>query len=57
MGLLTTIVLGIAGSFVGGYLSHLMTHGIGAEIQSSSLIWSVVGAVVLLLGYSWVSKP
>lgn len=51
MSILTTMVLGIVGSFVGGFLGYLIFHKDAAEgfLQPSGLIGSVIGAVVVLL--------
>ncbi|MGB7323538.1 MAG: GlsB/YeaQ/YmgE family stress response membrane protein [Rubripirellula sp.] len=46
MGCLRTILLGIAGSFVGGAIGFLLQGG--SFIQSSGWIGSVVGAIILL---------
>jgi uncharacterized membrane protein YeaQ/YmgE (transglycosylase-associated protein family) len=56
MSLVMTIVLGVAGSFVGGFISSLITEGQVARFHASHLIWSIVGAVVLLVAYSWMQK-
>ena len=51
MGIGMTIVLGIAGSFLGGLLGYVLFNtdlGEGA-LQPSGIIGSVVGAVVVLL--------
>ena len=48
-----TIVLGIVGSFVGGFLGYLLFGkdlGEGA-LQPSGLIGSIIGAVIALLIY------
>jgi uncharacterized membrane protein YeaQ/YmgE (transglycosylase-associated protein family) len=51
IGLLGTILLGIAGSFVGGFLwelieyHHIETH----HFETAGLLGSIVGAIVLLL--------
>jgi uncharacterized membrane protein YeaQ/YmgE (transglycosylase-associated protein family) len=53
MGIGATIVLGIVGSFVGGFLGYLLFHhdkGEGA-LQPSGIIGSVVGAIIVLLVY------
>ena len=47
MGILKTLMLGIAGSFVGGLLGYLIQGG--SLIQSSGWIGSVLGAVALLM--------
>jgi uncharacterized membrane protein YeaQ/YmgE (transglycosylase-associated protein family) len=46
-----TIVLGVIGSFVGGFLGYLLFHKDAAEglLQPSGIIGSVIGAVVVLL--------
>lgn len=48
MGLLMTSVLGIAGSFLGGFLVALVTHHRVEEFNTAGLIGSVLGAVLLL---------
>jgi len=48
-----TIVLGIVGSFIGGFLGYVIFHkdlNKGA-LQPSGLIGSVIGAVIALLVY------
>ena len=51
MSILTTMVLGIVGSFVGGFLGYLIFHKDASEgfFQPSGLIGSVIGAIVVLL--------
>lgn len=46
LGCLRTILLGVAGSFVGGAIGYLFQGG--SLIQSSGWIGSVVGAIILL---------
>ena len=48
-GWITSIMLGIAGSFVGSFLGRLL--GMYGEGRPAGVLMSVVGAVVLLLGY------
>jgi uncharacterized membrane protein YeaQ/YmgE (transglycosylase-associated protein family) len=53
IGILGTIGLGIAGSFVGGFLGYVLFHhdvGQGA-VQPSGIIGSIIGAVLLLLAW------
>lgn len=49
-----TIVLGIVGSFIGGFLGYvLLGKDIGeGALQASGLIGSVIGAVIALLVYN-----
>lgn len=49
MGILMTIGLGVAGSFVGGFLTSLVTNHRVMDFHTAGAIGSVVGAVVLLL--------
>jgi uncharacterized membrane protein YeaQ/YmgE (transglycosylase-associated protein family) len=58
MGLLGTLVLGIVGSFVGGFLGYLI---FGKDIeegafQASGIIGSIIGAVVVLLLYRLATR-
>jgi uncharacterized membrane protein YeaQ/YmgE (transglycosylase-associated protein family) len=45
-GIVVTILLGIAGAMVGGWLGHVL--GIYGPDQPAGLIFSVVGAMLLL---------
>lgn len=47
MGWLGTIVLGIVGSFVGGFVLNLVT-GNGMELSPSGIIGSILGALIVL---------
>ena len=49
--ILMTIVLGIVGSFIGGFLGYLIFHkdASGGFVQPSGIIGSVIGAVIVLL--------
>jgi uncharacterized membrane protein YeaQ/YmgE (transglycosylase-associated protein family) len=53
-GWIFTIVLGIAGSFVGTFLGRLV--GLYGSGQSAGFIGSVVGAVVILAIYKALRK-
>jgi uncharacterized membrane protein YeaQ/YmgE (transglycosylase-associated protein family) len=51
MGWVMTIVLGIVGSFVGGFLMNVVMHNdaVGtSDFQPSGIIGSVIGALVVL---------
>ena len=57
MSIPATIVLGIVGSFVGGFLSTLLfNRGGGDLLRPSNLIGSIIGAVIALLVYNAVTK-
>jgi uncharacterized membrane protein YeaQ/YmgE (transglycosylase-associated protein family) len=53
IGIAATIVLGIVGSFIGGFLGYLLFHKDAADgfFQPSGLIGSIIGAVIALLIY------
>jgi uncharacterized membrane protein YeaQ/YmgE (transglycosylase-associated protein family) len=52
LGLVLTGVLGIAGSFVGGFIARIFSKPAdGALVHPAGLILSVVGALILL--YCW----
>ena len=48
-----TIVLGIVGSFIGGFLGYVLTHHNAKDgaFQASGIIGSVIGAIIALLVY------
>jgi uncharacterized membrane protein YeaQ/YmgE (transglycosylase-associated protein family) len=49
MGLLGTILLGIVGSFVGGFLWDLIEYHSLTPIHSVGIIGSIIGAVIVLI--------
>ena len=48
MGLLLTTGLGIAGSFIGGFLVSLVTDHRVTDFHTAGIIGSIIGALVLL---------
>ena len=56
MGLLMTMVLGVIGSFVGGFLASLITDTRVMDFNTSGLIGSVIGALVTLFVAGGVLK-
>ena len=58
MGLLGTAVLGIVGSFIGGFLGYILFGRDAADgaFQPAQLIGSIIGAVIALLIYRAVSS-
>lgn len=57
MGVGATIVLGMVGSFVGGFLGYVLFHhdGTHGALQPSGIIGSVIGSVIVLLVYRRVA--
>ena len=53
IGWLLTGVLGIVGSFVGGFISRLFSKPAdGALVHPAGLIMSVIGAIIVLVVYN-----
>jgi uncharacterized membrane protein YeaQ/YmgE (transglycosylase-associated protein family) len=55
MGLVATMALGVAGSFVGGFLGSLVTDRRVTDFHTAGLIGSILGAIAVLLIVSAVS--
>lgn len=53
MSVAATMLLGIVGSFVGGFIGYVLTHNDASDgaFQASGIIGSVLGAVLALLVY------
>jgi uncharacterized membrane protein YeaQ/YmgE (transglycosylase-associated protein family) len=58
MGVGGTLLLGLVGSFVGGFLGYLIFgHDIeDGAVQASGIFGSIVGAIIVLLLYRAVSR-
>ncbi len=58
MSIVMTILLGIVGSFVGGFLGYLIFHKDAQNgfLQPSGIIGSIIGAVIVLLIYTRVGR-
>ena len=58
MSILATILLGIVGSFIGGFLGYLLFHKDSQNgfVQPSSWIGSIIGAIIALLIYGAVQR-
>jgi uncharacterized membrane protein YeaQ/YmgE (transglycosylase-associated protein family) len=48
MGIGMTALLGVAGSFVGGFLVSLVTHNRVEDFNTAGVIGSIVGALLVL---------
>ncbi|MFS0794699.1 GlsB/YeaQ/YmgE family stress response membrane protein [Microbacterium sp. 1P10AE] len=58
MGILMTIVLGIVGSFVGGFLGFLIfgSDPMGGFLQPAGIIGSIIGAIIVLGIYVFATR-
>jgi uncharacterized membrane protein YeaQ/YmgE (transglycosylase-associated protein family) len=56
MGLVMTTLLGIAGSFVGGFLASLFTHTQAGMFHTSGILGSILGALAVLGVYLAVNN-
>lgn len=55
-GIIVTILLGIAGAFVGGYIGSLLGLGAVSGFNIGSLLLAIGGAVLLLVLYRVIKK-
>nr|PZN17581.1 MAG: GlsB/YeaQ/YmgE family stress response membrane protein [Pseudomonadota bacterium] len=56
MGFIATALLGIAGSFVGGFLASLIGGGRVLDLNTAGIIGSIIGALVVLAILGLVAK-
>lgn len=56
MGIVMTGLLGIAGSFVGGFVGSMLTGHSAMDLQTSGIIGSVLGALAILAIMSFAGR-
>ena len=54
-GCIVTMLLGVAGALLGGFLGRAM--GIYSPGEPAGIIMAVLGAIVILVGYRMVLRP
>ena len=55
-GWIATIILGIVGAFIGGIVSDLVTSGKPAIWSLPGLIWAVIGSLIVLVIWGFLTK-
>ncbi len=56
MGFILTTLLGVAGSFLGGWLGTMLHGGPANIAEPSGWIGSIIGAALLLFAYGFMRK-
>jgi uncharacterized membrane protein YeaQ/YmgE (transglycosylase-associated protein family) len=56
MGILMTIILGVAGSFVGGFVGTLVRPNETGGFRPGGIILSVLGAILLLFLWRMIQR-
>ena len=56
-GFIVTILIGIAGAFVGGYIGRALGFGSVTGFNLPSILLAVGGAVILLILYRVIKRP
>lgn len=57
MGCITTIIIGVIGSFVGGYLGSLFRGGPSDSFHPAGLLGAIIGSIIVLLIYRKLFAP
>lgn len=55
VGIFWTICIGVAGSFVGGFLSWIIGFG-GSPFEPAGFIMGIIGGIVCLFGWNYYQK-
>lgn len=53
VGFISTILIGVVGSFVGGLVKWMLSNGSGSPLQPSDWIMSILGGVLTCAIYRW----
>lgn len=56
IGCLGTILLGITGSVVGGFLASLLLGGFREGFQPAGFLGAILGGVIVLLIWRWMTR-
>ena len=56
MGIIMTTVLGIVGSFIGGFIGSLFSRTVVTQLSPAGIIGSVLGALAVLAIVGWIGR-
>ena len=48
MGIIKSAILGVAGSFLAGFIGSMLDKEPGTQLKPAGFVWSILGAVVLI---------
>ena len=54
-GIIVTILIGIVGAFIGGFIWNLLTGGGVSGLNIGSIVLAIIGSLILLAGYRMVA--
>jgi uncharacterized membrane protein YeaQ/YmgE (transglycosylase-associated protein family) len=57
MGCLATVILGVIGSWVGGFFGYLLWGGVERGIHPAGFLGALIGSVIVLLIYRRMVAP
>lgn len=55
-GVIVTIILGMVGAVLGGWISSAVTGVGGARLTFMGVVWAVIGSIILLWLYAWTTR-
>lgn len=55
-GIFITILIGIAGAFIGGFIASMLGMGAATDFDFRTLVTAIGGALILLFGYRQIKK-
>lgn len=55
MSVLGTLLLGLAGSLIGGFLGNLLFDG-DLDLAAAGIVGSIIGAVIALIAYRYMNR-
>ena len=56
-GIIVTILIGIAGAFLGGFIGTAMGVGSVTGFNMLSILLAIAGAIILLVIYRFIKRP